>query len=674
MYRTFITICLLNLLFIMETTQVTFAADVVSITDNLIDGELEKYSTYEANFTLDQTFANPYDPDRIEVNALITLPNGQQISHPAFWYEGYFRTLQNGVEQLESNGVKNWKIKYTPRLEGAYSYKLEVKDKVSNTTSIYPSNNNLTFIVTPSANPGFLKVSHTDSSYLEYENGDLFLGIGHNMNGWEWFGEYPNGHANNGGTYDYDQWLQSLSDNGGNMTHFDFGEGDQIEWTQDGWDGLVRYNQERAWKMDYIFDKASSVDISYFVALWHWEDFDADDAGGWPHWGWNRNPYNLNNGGPSGGLIGFFNNSQAISLQKKLLRYIIARWGYSPNLIGWELWNEVDTMFYSHGLNPFDHEETIDQWNEEMSSYIKEVDVHDHLVTTTYGSIHMGRNTWSLDNIDIAPLHHYSFYNPEAGLNHGKFETEKTLLEITRNRLVLANKPTLFTEFSLEPGGFEQRNNDSEGIAFHNQLWTSLMSKSLGTAMHWNWGSYIHPKNLDTHYLPIRNFFSGVDLRGMEHFYNFDSTRQYYFTGLKSSDKALVWIVNKYYNYLNKELYSSNPVTNQSINIPELNDGRYKIKTIDTYSGETIDEIEKNVAGDLVVNLPDFQKDIALKIERITLPGDANGDDFVTGVDYVIWLNNFGRNTNAGASEGDFDNNGTVNGVDYVIWLNNYTG
>lgn len=52
--------------------------------------------------------------------------------------------------------------------------------------------------------------------------------------------------------------------------------------------------------------------------------------------------------------------------------------------------------------------------------------------------------------------------------------------------------------------------------------------------------------------------------------------------------------------------------------------------------------------------------------------GDANGDGKVNGIDYVIWLNNYGDNVSTGASQGDFDFNGLVDGRDYVVWLNRY--
>lgn len=53
-------------------------------------------------------------------------------------------------------------------------------------------------------------------------------------------------------------------------------------------------------------------------------------------------------------------------------------------------------------------------------------------------------------------------------------------------------------------------------------------------------------------------------------------------------------------------------------------------------------------------------------------PGDANGDGKVDGLDYVVWLGNYGANIAGGAIIGDFNEDQHVDGLDYVIWLNNY--
>lgn len=54
------------------------------------------------------------------------------------------------------------------------------------------------------------------------------------------------------------------------------------------------------------------------------------------------------------------------------------------------------------------------------------------------------------------------------------------------------------------------------------------------------------------------------------------------------------------------------------------------------------------------------------------IQGDANGDQKVDGVDFVVWLNHYNQTTSNGVSFGDFNGSGKVDGVDFVIWLNNY--
>jgi len=53
------------------------------------------------------------------------------------------------------------------------------------------------------------------------------------------------------------------------------------------------------------------------------------------------------------------------------------------------------------------------------------------------------------------------------------------------------------------------------------------------------------------------------------------------------------------------------------------------------------------------------------------IPGDADRNGKVDGVDYVIWLNHYNQAV-LGPASGDFDYSNKVDGVDYVIWLNNY--
>ncbi len=54
------------------------------------------------------------------------------------------------------------------------------------------------------------------------------------------------------------------------------------------------------------------------------------------------------------------------------------------------------------------------------------------------------------------------------------------------------------------------------------------------------------------------------------------------------------------------------------------------------------------------------------------IPGDANGDSHVDGIDFVIWLSHYNKPTSNKALDGDFNSDGFVDGIDFTIWLANY--
>jgi streptogramin lyase len=53
-------------------------------------------------------------------------------------------------------------------------------------------------------------------------------------------------------------------------------------------------------------------------------------------------------------------------------------------------------------------------------------------------------------------------------------------------------------------------------------------------------------------------------------------------------------------------------------------------------------------------------------------PGDANGDNQVTGADYTIWADHFGKAGTFTPAQGDLNGDGVVTGADYTIWADNF--
>jgi hypothetical protein len=87
------------------------------------------------------------------------------------------------------------------------------------------------------------------------------------------------------------------------------------------------------------------------------------------------------------------------------------------------------------------------------------------------------------------------------------------------------------------------------------------------------------------------------------------------------------------------------------------------------------DSSESSFPPELVISLSSQQATSAPQptaTGAASKPGDANGDGKANGLDFAIWLQNYGQAL-SGPSTGDFDNNGSVNGLDFAIWLANYS-
>lgn len=600
--------------FSSKTTDKDF--QVISYIHN--SDEIPRLGKYEATFNLDKSWDNPYDNvNEVEVNAYFALPNGIIEKIPGFWYEGFGRNLIGKDEHLTSNGNNSWMIRYSPKLLGDYKCYIEIIDRTkSNKIIRYPSNGFLIFTSNNSLEKGFLKVSESDWAYLDYEDNTPYIGLGHNLVGWEW-----NGTTNSRGTYDYDDWLGKMAANGANMAQFDFCETDQLEWTfhkdelpfSNAWKGIGKYNQQNSWKMDYRFEKAEQLGVFFRLSLLHWEDFDKETES-YPHYGWNRNPYNLINGGPVANVSDFFTDNSAKDYFKQYARYVVARWGYSKNILTYELWNEADghDILWGEGNSFKSNQKNITAWHSEMSNYLKQLDPN-HLVTTSFANTDYGADIWKLPTIDLTTAHRYTFYNQWLPGNFPQFETENFIGYLIESRKKY-NKPTIIGEQALSAVGEAQMENDQNGdLGFHNMLWASIMQKALGTSMHWYWGKYIDHFDLYYHYKPLSIFLKDEDLRNLTvHKTENGIVRSY---GLKNNNKAYVWVQDINHTYINREL-PINTIKGQILNFP-LDDGKYTVELLNTFTGVII--TTKTIickSGKLEIQIPDFKKDIAIKIKK----------------------------------------------------------
>ncbi len=438
-------------------------------------------------------YANPFDSADIELVGIFKSPSGRQVVIPGFWMQPYADTCVEPcrVENLQSSGDPVWQVRFAPDEVGDWSYTLQVSDD-----GTISSSESGEFSVDPSDRPGFIHVS-ANQSYFQYDAGQSYFPIGHNLN-WSWDG--------GGGLVAYRQWLTDLSASGGNYARlliddpFFIG----LEWNSAA--GDYRASQKEAARLDTILDMAAENGVSLqIIVLWHQalmtyqglpvvspeNPARPDTSADWDNYG-----YNVLNGGPLSGPGVFFASAQAQELFRRRLRYIAARWGYSPQIFAWEMIDEID-----HTTNY--NAQTAATWLQTMVGYLRQVDQNRHLITA--GSRDFDATIADSPVLDLTQARFFQ---------RRPFETVADQVvgsvDAIRQNLETANVPTLLTAFSLNPW-FESTAEDPEGISVQTTLWASAFSGAGGGAMSAFGETYVVPQALQRYYPPLAAFASVVD-------------------------------------------------------------------------------------------------------------------------------------------------------------------
>ncbi len=453
-----------------------------SSTISIIDFNQETvplYGTVEVNINVSADIDNPFDPSDVNVSVVFTAPSSQTVEISAFYYQEYDRSLLGNQEVLTTVDEPFWKARFTPTEVGEYSFYAKLnKDAQTETTDSY------TFDVSSSGNRGFVRVSSVDSRFFRFNDGSSLFFVGHDVC---W--------SESRGTFDYDDWFSSMNQSGETITRiwmapWVFG----IEWTE-----LGSYSLAEAWRLDYVLRKAEEKGI--YVLLCFMNHGQLQASGSTAQWA--DNPYNRANGGPLENPEDFWTNEEAAALVKRRLKYIVSRWGYSTNVLAWELWNEVELT------DNYDFAE-VSQWHNEMAEFVRSSDPYGHLITTSSDS-----RFGSLQSLDLLTVHRYG---PTGFLDIGGAVHDLIVDLVQRYQ-----KPVILAEFGADWRWSEDSytTRDVDGVQIHNGIWSSVLSGSASSAMLWWWDNYIHPNNLYYHFEALSRFLEGVkpdeaELRNLE--------------------------------------------------------------------------------------------------------------------------------------------------------------
>ena len=403
------------------------------------------YETLTVTFHSSLTFDNPFDQDDIRADLVARAPDGSSVVAPAFFKSG-------------SSGDATWQAHFTPRALGRFRYRL----RLTRASGALESDQQL-LDVQASSLDGFLHLAQGTFYNLVFDSGKRFRGVGENY-GWETE------------QYKFADMLPRLRDFKVNFVRTWEGPG---RYALQHGQALSHFDESVATKLDQVMALAGENGIYVMSTLEPAIYFLTTPHGGDTAIQWSQNPFSTARGGPCQNTADFFSNAQAKRHYKNKLRYAIARWGHSPHLAVWELWNEYDHLVEQLGVPTG----TIAAWHQEMAQYLNETDPYDRIVTTSL-SHNDYADLWSLPEMQFTQRH---LYGSMDGIldTHAGYETKY-------------QKAFVAGEFSLDWRWPLTHTPAAYGREVHMALWRGMFAPTPILPMTWWWdfhadnGHYFH--------------------------------------------------------------------------------------------------------------------------------------------------------------------------------------
>lgn len=557
------------------------------------------FERFELTFDLPDRYANPFDPGEIDAEAVILTPQGDTNKVPAFYTQGFYRQVQPSGENIVPQGPPRWKVRYAPRTPGEYRYTITARDAAGATTW-GPG----VFSAVPGRNNGYVRVSRRDPRYFEFNDATPFFPIGHNIRSpsdTRMNSQFPWVKRWTEGTSSYYRYFPDMEAHGENMAEIWMAAWSLgLEWS-DKWPGyhnVGQYNTRNAWEMDRVIEEAERRGIVLNVVIHNHGKY-----GQMHDTEWQGNPMNVANGGSLTNADQFFTDPGAKRQFLNLMRYTVARWGYSTSVFAWELWSELNLT--GTKAESYKRQEVVD-WHRFAATAIRGMDLDRHLITTHYCT------DYTLQNTNITALAEMSHLSIDAYYTSASHLEIVSLLSRTAEFNAPFGKPVLVTEFG---GGWNAQGLPHLINCLHAGLWASTAIPVAGTPLFWWWG-IVEEQNLYPKFQALSRFMKGEDRRdpALRPASPILSAPEVKAVCLQAPYRALGWI------YAPSEFTDEPPPTTNkfrdvAVTLAGMSNGTYQAEFWDTTTGTVVSRSRASTEdGDLTLKAPPFRRDIAFKI------------------------------------------------------------
>ncbi|MFO7820864.1 MAG: cellulase family glycosylhydrolase [Lentisphaeria bacterium] len=557
----------------------------------------------EIRLSLNAYYENPFNGSDLKVIGSVERPDGEMERVKGFYYEG-FVTEPGGVkDRLIPYGKPHFRIRYTPRVKGRHTLQISVKGAGERLD--IPA---IEFEVLAAADgyDGFVRRSNGRNRYLEFDSGKAFRGIGLNIRtptDTRYIKLAPFSQWQDEGIGVYRRMFPKLAAAGVNTVEVWMSSWWlALEWINDapGFHGVGYYNQYRAWVLDELLRLAEDNGIYLIMVLNNHGKFSTFCDREWA-----RNPYNKKNGGWLSKADHYFTGERARQAFKNTADYIVARWGYSPNVLCWKLFSEINLTGSSKQSHrkPF-----MKKWHDEMAKYIKRIDPYNHLITT-----HWSGNYKQIDD-NIARLKSLGILTADAYTGNTSHMVE--LFDETVQYGVRLKKPVIITEFGGPSSGAPIGVLHKQ---LHLGLWKGFFSGHAVTPMLW-WFGLVDEQNWYYEYRALDAFTRGVDRRGMKISQRTLPENGINLNVINDDEMVLLWGFDQRYYYSRRENTKAGIIKDLSITVSGLEPGRYRLEIWDCDAitpSETrlLTAYRRNDKFDVAI--PPFRRDFAVRIMPI---------------------------------------------------------
>ncbi len=558
---------------------------------SFVSSEIKTFEKAEAIFLVKGNYTNVYDPDVVKVDALITRPDASTITVPCFYYEkaGYTAT---GDKWTKSDGKGYWMLRFSSAQPGAHAIQLRLTDADGTvTSSAYPLS------ITSSSGKGYIRPDANNKQYYRHTTGEPFYPLGINV-AWN-------------STTNYATTITKLSNGGANLVRYWQVPFDKqgLEWKNGSgfYKGLGIYSQEAAAEQDSVFSLCEKTKTYLQITLFQHGMFSETVDSNWAD-----NPYNSVNGGPLTKAEQYFYNAAAKARTKKLLRYVVARWGYSQNLFAWELFNEVNFT----GAHPNQSSQWypgVKAWHDEMGQYIKSLDAFTHPVTTSSDESHLP-DMDKLTGLDIVQYHLYN-----TSLLSAQMAKDKSVLgKVTRTGVINGEY------------GLDVTTADVPFDVQRNSIWTGIMTQV--PHLMWKWENYVNTAWADLFMIPAQ-YLQGEDFVSKGVLTDWTFNVDY---GTAKLSSAGFYSATDFYALI----YDNDNRTNLSkvmVDLSKLPAARYTLYFYDVLTGVITQRVEDIYSSHNKIELPAFSKAIAIKIKFASaLPDTVTGIEDEVGKNEIV--------------------------------------